>query len=61
MMDARTQKLAIKLKDRELAEALVNAGLDNPAKIRQAKDKDLEIIVGKAKVAKLRGKFKARK
>jgi len=61
MMDATVQKLAIKLGDPELAEALVEAGYDNPAKLRKATDKDLEKVVGKSKLSKVRGKFKARK
>ena len=59
---SNTRKLAQKLKDKELAAALVEAGFDNPAKIRAASDKDLEKVkgVGKAKVGKIRDKIKAR-
>ena len=35
----KAHKLAVKLKDKDLAAALVAAGFDNPAKIRKAKDK----------------------
>ena len=55
-MDARVQKLAIKLGDSELAETLVEAGFDSPAKVRKAKDADLKKIkgIGDATVGKLR-------
>ena len=52
----KVRKLARKLKDKELAGALVAAGFDNPAKIRKASDKDLEAVkgIGKASREKLR-------
>lgn len=58
-MDARTQKLAIKLGDADLAAKLVQAGLDNPGKIRRASDEDLEAIkgIGPATRQDLRKKF----
>lgn len=56
----KARKLAAKLKDKELAEALVAAGFDNPAKIRKASDKDLEKAVGKGKLDKVRAKIKQR-
>ena len=45
-MDARARKLAIKLRDRELAQKLVDAGFDTPAKIKRASDKDIRAIPG---------------
>ena len=56
----KQHKLAVKLKDTDLARALVAAGFDNPAKLRKAKDKDLEKVpgVGKGKLAQVRAKFK---
>ena len=58
-MDARTRKLTVKLKDPELAAALVKAGFHNPAKIRAASDKELKAVasVGSATVAILRRKI----
>ena len=55
----RVRKLEKKLGDAELAQALVEAGFDNPAKIRAAKDKDLETVkgVGKGKLAQVRARF----
>jgi DNA integrity scanning protein DisA with diadenylate cyclase activity len=52
-------KLAIKLKDAELAALLEAAGFDNPRKIRDASDKDLKAVegVGQAALSKIRGKF----
>lgn len=56
MVDPRVQKLALKLRDLDLASRLVAAGFDNPAKIRKAADKDLKAVpgVGQASVDKLR-------
>ena len=45
-MDAKARKLAIKLCDRELAQKLVDAGFDTPAKIKRASDKALKAIPG---------------
>jgi hypothetical protein len=45
-MDAKTQKLAVKLRDPDLAAALVAAGLDTPAKIRAASDEELARVKG---------------
>jgi len=45
-MNARVQKLAVKLRDRGLAAVLVDAGLDTPAKIRRATNGELEAIPG---------------
>jgi len=53
-MDQRIMKLSHLLGDQKVAEALVAAGLDTPAKVKAAKDKDLEVHVGKAKVAAIR-------
>jgi hypothetical protein len=55
-MDAKIEKLALRLKDAALAEALVAAGLDNPAKIRQATDAQLDHLIGKTARKKLRAK-----
>ena len=56
-------KLAVKLKDRELAEKLQAAGLTNPRRIRDATDKELLSVegIGKATLERVRAKFKARK
>ena len=58
----KAHKLAVKLKDKDLAQALVAAGYDNPAKIRAASDADLERVkgVGKAGKDKIRAKIKQR-
>ena len=58
----KAYKLAKKLKDKDLAKALVEAGLDNPAKIRAASDGDLGAIkgIGKVKVSKIREKIQGR-
>ena len=47
-MDARVRKLAAKGLDPEVAEALVAAGYDNPRKIKDATNKELEAVVGRA-------------
>ena len=61
-MDARVQKLQIKLGDTELAQALVRAGLDTPRKIKAATDKELLAVpgVGQTRRAELRKQFPAR-
>jgi DNA integrity scanning protein DisA with diadenylate cyclase activity len=55
-----TGKLARKLGDPRLAAALVEAGFDNPAKIRKATDKELRAIdgVGPATLKAIRGKVR---
>jgi len=58
-MDARTQKLKIAGLDLEDASALVQAGIDTPAKIRKATDADLE-KAGASKT-RVRKKFKKEK
>jgi hypothetical protein len=62
-MDVQTAKLAKKLRDAELAAALVAAGFRNPASIRGAKDSELEAISGVGKVTKdkIRDKLPKRK
>ena len=52
-------KLAVKLGDPELASALIEAGLTNPRKIRDATDEDLEAIkgIGPATKNRVRAKF----
>ncbi len=60
-MHSITDKLAHKLGDAELAAALVAAGFDSPAKIRAAKDADLDKAVGKARRQQLRAKVKPHK
>lgn len=57
-MDPRVRKLTRLLKDRDLAETLVEAGLDSPKKIRQATDKDVEKALGKSGKGKVRERFK---
>ena len=59
-MEAKIRKLGIKLRDRELAEKLVLAGFDNPAKIRKAADGELEDVkgIGKASVEKIRQRIR---
>lgn len=59
-MNTNARKLASKLGDEDLAEALLDAGLDNPAKIRKAGDKEIRDAVGPANLAKVRGKFRQR-
>ena len=56
MRMTRERKLARKLGDKDLAAALVAAGLDMPHKIRQASDEDLEAVpgIGKAKRGQIR-------
>ena len=58
-MDARVMKLAHKLNDKELAEKLVEAGLDTPRKLKAAKDKDIKAApgVGQSGVDKVRAVF----
>jgi len=58
-MDARAQKLKLKLRGAvsvEDVQALVDAGLDMPHKIRAATDKELESVkgIGKSKVTAIR-------
>ena len=52
-------KLAIKLKDPELAEKLQAAGFANPRQIRDATDKELLAVegLGRATLEKVRSKF----
>ena len=52
-------KLAVKLKDPELAAKLQAAGFTNPRQIRDAANKDLLQIVGvgEAALAQIRAKF----
>lgn len=60
----RTQKLAVLLKDPELAGALVEVGLDTPAKIKAASAEQIEKAkgVGPATRAALQKRFpKAKK
>jgi len=52
------QKLAIKLGDAVLAEKLVRAGVVNPAMVRRATDEELERILGKSGMQKVRGKLR---
>lgn len=60
-MDHLKRKLAIKLRNSELAEALVGAGLSTPAGIRAASKEELEAAVGKDGAKAVRAKFKAAK
>ena len=57
-MDQRAQKLTRLLKDQDLAEDLVAAGLDTPKKIKAATDKAVEKAVGVFKKSAVRKKFK---
>ena len=52
-------KLAVKLRDTELAAILTEAGFKNPRQIRDASDKDLRAVpgLGAAALAKIRAKF----
>jgi len=52
-------KLALKLKDVELAALLAEAGFTNPRKIRDATDKELRTVpgLGKSALDKIRAKF----
>ena len=62
-MNARVQKLQQLGLERTDAEALVKAGLDTPARLKAATDKQIEAVpgVGKAKRAELRERFPHRK
>ena len=51
-MNGKVLKLGLKIRDMDLAEKLVLAGFDNPAKIRKAADKDLEAVPGIGKASK---------
>jgi hypothetical protein len=48
------RKLTHKLRDAELARALVAAGLDTPRKIKAASDEELEAAAGKSGLAAVR-------
>ncbi len=50
-------KLGIKLEDEALAQKLIEAGLDTPRKIRDAKNSDLEKAVGRSGKDKVRAKL----
>jgi len=52
-------KLAIKLKDADLAAKLEAVGFDNPRKIRDASDKELKAAegIGAAAVKAIRARF----
>lgn len=50
-------KLARKLKDRELAEKLVAAGLKNPVLVRQATNKAITAAVGRGGLKIVRAVF----
>ena len=56
MPDARVDKMISKGVPDAVAEALVNAGIDTPRKIKAATNKDLEAVkgIGAATVAGLR-------
>lgn len=56
-MTGRQRKLAVKLKDKDLAAKLAKAGLDSPQKIRQASDKAVEAAIGKAGKSTVRKKY----
>ena len=62
-MNARVQKLQRLGLEQADAEALVKAGLDTPARLKAATDKQIEAVpgVGKAKRAELRERFPHRK
>ena len=63
-MDKRVQKLAVKFGgDLDLAEMLVQAGLDTPAKIKKATDKTITAIpdIGEATLKQIRAKVPKRK
>jgi len=57
-MNQRVQKLS-HFVDKDVAEALVAAGLDTPRKIKAVDDKAIEAIkgIGKAKKDKIRERF----
>ena len=58
----KVRKLTVKLGDADLAQKLVIAGFDNPARIRNAEDKDLRAIpgIGQASLDKIRGRLPKR-
>jgi len=57
-MDARARKLGLLLRDANLAHALVGVGLDTPAKLKNAKDSEIQAVrgVGKAALEKVRAR-----
>jgi hypothetical protein len=44
----------------EDAEKLVAAGLDTPAKVKEARPEDVEKVIGKEKAGKALGRFKVK-
>jgi len=58
----KQQKLALLLRDSELAGALVKAGFDTPRKIKAASDEQLEAVkgIGPATRKALRQRFRGR-
>jgi len=56
-MTVHGDKLATKLKDRELAEKLVKAGLRNPGLIQRAPDREVAAAVGRENLAVVRAAF----
>lgn len=60
-MTAHSDRLAKKLKNRELAEKLVAAGLRNPGDIRRATNRAIAAAVGRNNVAAVRAVFPKRK
>ena len=61
-MNPSIQKLAIKLKDADLAALLVHAGFTSPSLIKRASDRQLLDVrgVGGATLAQIREKFPER-
>ena len=55
-MNGLKKKLEIKLRDKELAGKLFDAGLTTPAKLRSAKDSELDRVVGFSGRQKVRKK-----
>lgn len=58
-MNGLQKKLETKVEDKDLAAKLFDAGFTSPAKIRSAKDSELDKVVGVSGRQKLRKKFKA--
>lgn len=62
VMQEKMQRLVLKLGDAELARKLIGAGFDNPAKIRNANDRELLAVsgIGQVSLEAIRVHFPAR-
>jgi nanoRNase/pAp phosphatase (c-di-AMP/oligoRNAs hydrolase) len=53
-MDAKFKKFSKKVGNAAVAAKLIEAGIDNPAKLRATSDRELVKLIGKAAYKKLR-------